>query len=160
MTRKFSRHMPKRNRIGWAHLIAIATLLLAPPLVWGPVGLVPHMIMLLLYLDSRRYCRKKAAKRPGESICQFVRSFEQRSIDPWILRGVYEEFSHGYPIRKSDHFEKDLGFDPEDIDFAYWRIAKRAARGTENTDQNPLFGRVQTVGDLVHFLQQQPRLSG
>ena len=47
----------------------------------------------------------------------------------------------------------------EDLDDLGEDIARLAHRSMEQTDQNPLYGQVQTIADLVHFIQHQPRLS-
>jgi hypothetical protein len=63
------------------------------------------------------------------------------------------------PIRPSDSFSADYGIVDEDLDDLGKDIARLAQRSMAQTEQNPLYGRVQTVADLVHFIQYQPRLS-
>jgi hypothetical protein len=113
-------------------------------------------------LDRRRW-RKVALTRSGESICTFVRAFDWRHTDTWVLRAVYEEFSHHLadadqpiPIRAEDHFFNLDAFDVEELVSA---AAIRAGRTMDNTNLNPYFGMVHTVRDLVHFLEHQPRLA-
>ena len=115
-------------------------------------------------IDSR-YKRGLAASRKEESICDFVRSFDWRKSDTWILRAVYEELTRflsvdgkPVPVRQSDGYEKDLKIDPDDLDDLFLDIAFRARRSTDNCKRNPLYGKVKTVADIVTFLEHQPRL--
>jgi hypothetical protein len=71
----------------------------------------------------------------GESICKFVRDFDSRSTDSWVLRAVYEELSphlqvdgHPLPMRADDRWEEDLKIDSEDMDFRVFLIS-RTGRG-------------------------------
>lgn len=110
-----------------------------------------------MLIDSRR-TKREAESRRGESICGFARSFDRRVIDPWIIRGVYEEFSYLYPVRASDRFWDDLGVDEEDLDDSLLDIAERIGRSLDDAEANPMWAKVVTVGDLVLFLQGQPKL--
>jgi hypothetical protein len=62
------------------------------------------------------------------------------------------------PVRRSDHYQADLGIDSADLDDIARDAAFRARRSMEGWESNPLHGRVQTVGDLVDFLLHQPRI--
>jgi hypothetical protein len=115
-------------------------------------------------LHARRM-RSVAADRTEESICTFVRSFDYRQIDSWILRAVYEELSRysvldgrPLPIRADDRWEEDLKIDPEDLEDLVMDIAQRARRSMDDTKHNPLYGRVKTVRDIVSFFQHQARI--
>jgi len=108
--------------------------------------------------------RRLAASRYEESICRFARSFG-RSADSWILRAVYEEISRfiavdcrAIPIRREDRCAEDLKIDPEDLDDLGRDIAFRARRSMDACDRNPFYGKVKTVGDIVAFLEYQPRI--
>ena len=108
--------------------------------------------------------RRLAVARQGGSICQFARSFD-RSADTWLIRAVYEEISRhlsvdgrAVPVRRQDRCEKDLRIDPDDLDDIARDVAFRARRSMEGVEKNPLYGQVQTVGDLVSFLEHQPRI--
>lgn len=122
------------------------------------------IIVVLGAIRDRRYRRRLAASRASESICTFVRDFDCRQTDTWILRAVYEELSRflaadgrALPIRADDQCcEKDLKIDPEDLDDVALNIAFRAHRSMKNTKQNPLYGKVKTVRDLVSFFEFQP----
>ena len=135
-------------------------------------------IFWISVLVSKRNMRKLAAGRADESICTFVRQFNCRKSDPWILRAVYEELSRysvvdgrPLPIRADDQccgsnldeiewkfLENNLKIDPEDLDDLAHTIAGRAGRSMEDAKQNPFYGKVKTVRDLVGFLEHQPRL--
>lgn len=105
-----------------------------------------------------------AARREGESICQFARSFDTRVVDTWVIRAVYDvlqqqlEFAKAaFPVRPSDDL-KALVIDPDDLDMALApEVARRAGRSVENTEENPYYGKVRTVADLVMFFNAQPR---
>ncbi len=108
--------------------------------------------------------RRLAASRREENICRFARSFD-RSADSWILRAVYEEVSRflevdrrPIPIRREDRCAEDLKIDPEDLDDLARDIAFRARRSMDACDKNPFYGKVKTVGDIVTFLECQPRI--
>ena len=63
------------------------------------------------------------------------------------------------PLRTSDKLEKDLKIDPDDIEDLIPVVAQRTGRCLENTERNPFFGKIETVGDLVLFINNQPRLN-
>ena len=121
------------------------------------------IVRIQLVWDARSR-RQLAASRQDESICEFARSFD-RQTDTWLIRAVFEEASQHLsvdgrmiPIRRQDLCEKDLGIDPEDLDDIAKDAAFRARRSMEDCVKNPLYGKVQTVGDMVTFLEYQPRI--
>jgi hypothetical protein len=133
------------------------------PFVFFVVLALAVMIYIQTVLDKRRQ-RRLAASREGESICDFARSFDRRT-DTWIIRSVYEELSRflaiddrSIPVRRQDRWEKDLGIDPEDLDDLATDVAFRARRAMNDCDKNPLYGKVETVGDIVTFLEHQTRI--
>lgn len=115
---------------------------------------------ILLGLDRRRF-RSLAVGREGESICTFARSFDYRSTDTWIIRAVYEGMRvyipQGFPLRGSDRLDEDLRIDPDDLDDLAVEIGLRAGRSSAGYEANPMFGRVRTLSDFVHFFMHQPR---
>lgn len=122
------------------------------------------LLVWVQWIYEQRGRRRLAASRRDESICEFARSFE-RGTDTWVIRAVYEELSRylsidGKPIsiRREDRCEKDLNIDPEDLDDLARDIAFRARRSMDTCDKNPLYGKVKTVGDIVTFLEYQPRI--
>ena len=165
--RKFSRSMPKtlpRKVIPASAclftVLLIALLALAYSLL-AFVAIVGFILFtaLMNIVDSRRL-RRLAAGRQDVNICTFARSFDRRSTDPWIIRAVYEEFRDYYngalPIMATDRIEEDLRMDWEDLDYLVADIAARAGRSLKHTEQNPLSGNVNSVGDVVAFLYHQP----
>jgi hypothetical protein len=100
-----------------------------------------------------------AARRPAEAMCAFARSFDFRRTDTLVMRAVYEELQPvvTFPIRASHRLIEDLQLDDEDLHFDYLpSIARRVGRALTDAEQNPYYGRVQTVADLVHFMAAQP----
>src|SRR4051812_4630538 len=60
---------------------------------------------------ERRFLRRVAASRGGETNCDFARSFK-RGTDTWILRATYDEFCRfvsvdhrSVPVRREDRCE-------------------------------------------------------
>jgi hypothetical protein len=111
---------------------------------------------------ERRFLRQLAVFRSGETICDFARSFD-RGTDTWVLRAAYEEFcrfvsvdGQPIPVHREDRCEDDLKIDPDDLDDLARDIAFRARRSMGSCEQNPLYGKVKTVGDVVAFLTYQP----
>ena len=116
-------------------------------------------------LWEARLRRHLALSRRDESICNFARSFE-RGTDTWIVRAAYEEVCRfiavdrrPIPVHRDDRCEQDLRVDPEDLDDLARDIAFRARRSMAGCDQNPLYGKVKTVGDIVAFLGHRPRIA-
>jgi hypothetical protein len=164
-----SRKMPKApertlTAIGYIILSLIMAGFIA--LFWyaEPKLLIVGLLFVCFFIPIKWYevhldRRKLAEERKNESICTFARSFNCRIIDTWAIRAVYEELlplNLNSPLRKSDRFEEDLHIDDEELDYMAPDIAYRACRSLENTKNNPLYGKVKTVGDLVLFLNNQP----
>lgn len=99
-----------------------------------------------------------ASERVGESLCSFARSFDCRSIDTWVIRAVYEQVSPlvAFPIRKSDRFDKELDLMYEFNEVAE-EIAERTGRPLDSCEQNPWYGKVVTLEDVVMFFTCQPK---
>jgi len=110
-------------------------------------------------LADRNRIQRNLELRQVESLCSFVRGFNYRTIDTWILRAAYEQVQPlvGFPIRKTDNLRQDLKLDAEDIDDIGEEIAQRTSRQLTDTEMNPYFDRVNTVEDLVLFFSHQPR---
>jgi hypothetical protein len=128
------------------------------------LGAIAVMVCIRMVFWAR-HMRIVAASRVDESICTFVRSFDYRRTDPWILRAVYEELSrylavggHPLPIRADDRWEEDFEIDPDDFADLVVDIAHRAGRSMADTEHNHLYGKVKTVRDIVRFLEHQPRI--
>lgn len=157
----FSRSMPPRETLGPAGRgLALGSLLgflALPGLLSWPLGLVLPTVFLLATWSGRRRDARLAEERQGESLCTFARSFERRSVDPWILRGVYEGLESGFPLRASDRLLEELRLEAEDLEDEAVAIAERAGRSLAGAAANARFGRLESVRDLVLFLQDQPR---
>jgi hypothetical protein len=140
----------------WTHPLAVCA---SAIVLWG-------LVTVSDWLNEKHFARLMRA-RAGESICQFARSFDCRSVDTWVVRAVYEELQAGLalqgmrlPVRVTDRLQKDLRLDADDLDLLLVPdIAQRAGRELSCTQDNPFYGKVTTVGDLVHFLNAQPRLA-
>jgi hypothetical protein len=156
--------------VGWAILatliVGVVFWFVSQPSHILPAVAISAGLWLWIYIEGIRQTRRfdrMALERTGESICEFARHFRSADFDPILIRAVYEttqEF-HGrpdLPIRPSDSFTSDYGILDEDLDDLGDDIARLAHRSMEQTDQNPLYGQLQTVADLVHFMQFQPRL--
>lgn len=170
-----SRFMPKHNRpkvdLGVRILFCVFVVgLLAWALATHPVLTSAGLVLLAATCLSdawlqKRQLRMLASQRPGESICEFARSFDPRVIDTWVIRAVYEQLQANvasslpnFPLRAADRLSRPLIFDQDDLDMAIVpEIAERTGRSLDGLEANPYFGRVQTVHDLVLFFNAQPR---
>lgn len=176
--RKASRFMPKARRptLPWGErlFVAVAALALLVALLsafWAhplTVCSVAAVLGTLVVVEGRRQEKRLAQwvqARSGESICQFARAIGCRKVDTWVVRSVYEELQRYYsarwvlPLRATDRLEDDLRLDSEDLDDVLVDMAQRAGRDLSCPQANPFYDRVTTVGDLVHFLNAQPRLA-
>lgn len=175
--RRASRFMPKAQRpaMPWrgrivmavAALALLCSLLLA---LWAyPITVcsIAVAIWALVVIEERRQSKRlvqRVQARSGESICQFARAIDCRQVDTWVVRSVYEELQRYYsakwalPLRATDRLEEDLQLESEDLEHVLVDMAQRAGRNLSGTQTNPFYGKVTTVGDLVHFLNTQPRL--
>lgn len=169
-----SRKMPKRDEgrslgwLGWSILSLIIGIGSAFWIVadkWQFLFVVGFLILFAFVLIARARLedRRLVRQRPCESICTFSRSFKRGEIDTWVIRAVYEEIASYFPttlqpapIRRDD----DLllwGLDAEEVeDLGKW-VSTRCSRSLKDTTTNPFYGRVRTVGDLVQFLNAQPK---
>jgi len=137
---------------------------LHPLFPWVPAG--TGIAIALLYVMSRRRAAKLrtlAAERQGESICTFVRAYARGDRDPFVLRAVYEGLAPyltvggtGIPLRSTDLLEQDLQVDGEELEFLARDLATRSGRALTDSQANPYYSRIKTIGDLVAFLRAQP----
>ncbi|RII24945.1 MAG: hypothetical protein CXR30_19450 [Geobacter sp.] len=132
------------------------------------LAIVVALAVTTVYSNKRhnQKLREMADERSNEGICSFARSFERNQVDTWILRAVHEELQHYMkfpegtcPLRASDRLEKDLKIDPDDIEDLIPIVAQRTGRSLEHTERNPFFGKIETVGDFVLFINNQPRVN-
>jgi hypothetical protein len=157
---------------GWALLALLGGAyvygLWAKPLLVGGFPLVVAAVVTIDHFRMKRHLQALAAERPGESLCTFARGFEVRATDTWVIRAVYEQLQDhlkgeyaSFPIRATDRLEEDLQLDPDDLalDIAA-EIAERTGRSFANTNDNPYYGKVTTVADVVAFFCAQARSAG
>jgi hypothetical protein len=149
--------------LGWA-IFRIGRLLYLYPLVLLLAIPLSILAWFLIRRDNLKW-QHLAASRSDESICDFARSFDYRRTDTWILRAVYEELSRyisrqdqPFSIRADDRLDDDGLIDSEDLCYVVVDIAARAGRSLANPEQNPYYDKVHSVRDLVHYLEQQPKL--
>ena len=182
MTRIPSRYMPTYEEISTqkSQWIAYSFLILSTGsigyLIWYEpwlgffivLAIFAVHILSLISPDSEYELNieKLAKQRKNEDIGTFTRSLDYRNIDTWIIRSTYEEISHelgfrnkSLPIRISDDLEKDLELDDEDLFYIYNRIVARVGISNKETEKNPYYGKVETVKDLILFLNAQPKLA-
>ena len=144
--------------IGYIYVIWIDPMSIV--FIWAVVFLAS-----ISYLFSDNNLKILLEQREDEDIGTFARSLDYRSIDTWIIRAVYEEINselgfkdNTLPIRASDNLAKDLKLDDEDLFFIYNRVATRAGISDEDIEKNPYYNRVETVEDMILFLNTQPRV--
>ena len=187
MMKRFSRHMlPRedfqhvRKQKNWRAycvgglFLAFMLCMLLLNLWTQPVATLAFLTILILLTwclaaaESKRL-RALAASRAGEGICQSARQARCCENDPWVVRAVYEELAHqtarfakaaDFPVRWDDAIWQTLKMDEEDVENAYLPVmAWRAGRSLDKTRETPWAGKVETAGDLVRFLNAQPRLA-
>jgi hypothetical protein len=172
-----SRHMPKYRPMpmgitAWLFLVALGSagvhLLFNKPFASALVA----ALLSLAYLATRprikreeKKLRELAASREGQSICEFAREFDLRTSDSWVVRAVYEQVQKqlihihpAFPLRGMDRLKEDLNLDDDDLDLDIApEVEQRTGRSLTNASDNPYFGKVRTVSDLVLFFQSQGR---
>ena len=113
----------------------------------------------------RRHLHALAESREQDSICTFVRSLPIRTLDPWVVRAVFEQLQDylrdsqaAFPLRPADRLVEDLRIDMDDLDEALiWNIARRSGRSLRDSRVNPHYGQVTTVEGLIWFFCAQPK---
>lgn len=115
--------------------------------------------------EKRRY-EALAGSRQGVSICEFARSFDARQTDTWIMRATYQELQQwlqpyvtAFPVCASDRLSADLHLEADDVDDLLQEIAARSGRSLEKAEDNPWYGSVHTVKDMVAFINAQAATS-
>ena len=106
-----------------------------------------------------------AAARHDQSICEFAREFDPRTVDTWVIRAVYEQLQHyledvvpKFPLHADDLLLDHIVADPDDLDLdLVSEIAQRTGRSLDGAQQNPFYDRVTTVRGLVLFFNAQPK---
>lgn len=115
---------------------------------------------------EKRRLEDLCSLRNEESICSFARSFSARHVDTWVIRAAHQEiqqwmepFISDFPVRSSDLLLEDLHIDPDDIEALVVEIATRSGHSLDEIENNPFSGTLNTVRDLVLFIDAQPRLA-
>lgn len=121
---------------------------------------------LVASVDRRMQLSELSKARIGNPLCNFARSFDARHVDTWIIRAVWDALQfyigrrgHSFPLLPKDQIVDDLSIDPEDLEDIAMDVAKRTGHSVDDFETNPLFGSVESVGDLVLFVNHQPRLA-
>jgi hypothetical protein len=178
-----SRHMKKYERRGpgWLGWLVLASFVIAM-VAWLASAVLKHPVPTLVVIavvgafavvssqhDKRRIAalRRLGQWRHGQSICNFAREFNLREVDPWVVRAVYEqlqaelrEVHPNFPIRAADKLVGSLVLDADDLDMGLIQeIEARTMRSLNRSNDNPYYGRVLTVRELVLFFNAQPRTS-
>ena len=130
------------------------------------LSLLVGWVYVSITLENRRIL--KSSKERGEAnICEFARSFDYRNTDTKVIRTVWNYISKemlcvkGRPfhVRADDHLENDLQIDTEDLEDFLTDTSKKLNISIEQTEQNPYYDKVETVADLVHFIDHQKKLT-
>ncbi|CAN5863194.1 hypothetical protein BH11PSE12_BH11PSE12_05960 [soil metagenome] len=170
-----SRHMPKykprpAGLVAWVFVTMIASGLAYAAISSPSVAAVALLLLIAAFLIARSVAKREeealrrlAEARAGESICEFARDFDNRAVDTWIVRAVYEQIQGqlkhihpAFPVRASDRLKEDLRLDDDDLDMDIaMQVEQRTGRSLDQTKANPLLGKVKTVRDLVLFFQAQ-----
>jgi hypothetical protein len=122
------------------------------------------LLIGFLGLIERIRLKRIARQREEDSICTFVRSLDYRSLDTGVIREVYNHLQawlgyreQSFPIRVSDSIDRDYRMDPLDLDDMLLEVATKTNRDLSDTTKNPLYDRVENVGDMIEFICHQPR---
>ncbi len=105
-----------------------------------------------------------ADQRAGETLADFFQQFDPDRVDSWVIRAAYERLQQvvwpdrALPFHADDDFTEQLYTDPDDLEvLVIIPVAKRLGRSLNAFEQNPYYQRIETVGDLVMFINAQPK---
>jgi acyl carrier protein len=116
----------------------------------------------------QHYRLKSIALNRGEAdICAYARSFDYGNVDTKIMRAVFENVQEWvgkyegkpFPVQANDDFDEIYQMDSDDLDEIYWEVADELGISTDRAEENPYYGKVKSVKELVLFLHNQPRAS-
>ncbi|MEY4589734.1 MAG: hypothetical protein RL497_1810 [Pseudomonadota bacterium] len=169
-----SRFMPKcpakiANKLVLFFVTVLLTaILILQPMLFAFLAAATLLIGTMVHFENiktKRYFDTLFEERKHLSIGQFAQEFDARTIDTRIIRAVYEEIQailptqHKIPIKASDNLLNIFKLDADDLDLDLApAIAHRTGRSFENNKNNPLYGKVVTVRDLVLFFNYQAQL--
>lgn len=113
--------------------------------------------------EKRRF-EEMCSIRDEKSLCTFARSFSTRHVDTWVIRAAHQEiqllmksYVPAFPVCASDLLLDDLRLEFEDIEDLLMDIAARSGHSLDGSENNPFYGKIKTVRDLVLFINAQPR---
>jgi len=165
-----SRHMPPLERgkmtiPGWIFLGALAAGAIVF-VIHFPYSLIPIALLVITCVASdRAYLTRLRVHTAGREpdLCAFARAFDRRMIDPRLIRATWDEITDylkgvrdPFPLKPTDRIVADLEIDLEDMEEIVIRIADRAGYSLKEYEKNPRYKNMQTIGDLVLFLNEQP----
>lgn len=126
------------------------------------IGVIAGIVAV--YESTRHRRLAKLRNDRSDTICDFGKSFNLRTVDPWIVRATHEALGayldDKQPIislRASDSIHRDLGIHPEEMWELLLDVTERSGYDLTDCESNPLFGRITTVQDFVLFINQQPK---
>ncbi|WP_196139626.1 hypothetical protein [Aliikangiella sp. G2MR2-5] len=171
--KKASRFMPEYNakKANKPALLVLSAVVLVvfiyqPVFLLIPLG-VAVLVMLCVAIEQpgiEKYFQNLCEDRKGLSICDFSREFDPKVVDTWIIRAVYEQLQvalptkQKVPIRASDSLFDTLKLDEDDIELdLVEEVAQRTGRSLSEYKNNPYYGKVTTVQNLVLFFNHQAR---
>jgi acyl carrier protein len=150
-----------------AHLLLLAIVFFHKPVLGLSIVLVIAGLTGLTEFRRRRRLAQLAATREGESLCTFARSFDDRAIDTWVIRAVFEELrpyckfgKRTLPLRANDHLANDLFIDSDDLVETMFDIEARTGRWLDDQQLVASPPKIQTVRDLVMFFTTRPLREG
>jgi len=122
------------------------------------------LLVISSFLHHRRLS-SLAMERGSSDLSTFVRSLDLGDADAEIAREVfahlqdYLEECQGqpFPVQADDSFRDHYRMDDEDLDDLYSEVAEKLGISTERPEGNPYFEKVETVRDLVLFLNHQAK---
>ncbi|WP_444943585.1 hypothetical protein ACJJIK_19135 [Microbulbifer sp. ZKSA006] len=171
--RTASRFMPKYKAeraskfTSFAFLTAVLALFIYQPIYFLALAGLGLLAIICGHIEQPkidRHFQQLCEKRKDLSIGEFAREFERKTVDTWIIRAVYEQLQAALPtkqqvpIQASDKLFNTLKLDEDDLDLdLIEQIAQRTGRSLAGCGNNPYYGKVTTVRNLVLFFNRQPR---
>ncbi|KAF7786131.1 hypothetical protein PRUB_a0602 [Pseudoalteromonas rubra] len=121
--------------------------------------------MILSAIEHMRL-KKIALMRGKPNIYAYARSFDCHNVDSMIVCEVYnlvQEWAGEYngapfPVQADDTFDGVYRMDTDDLGDIYCEAAHRLGISKENAEANAYYDKVETVKDLVLFLNEQPKI--
>jgi hypothetical protein len=122
------------------------------------IGFALLMGLAIVFLSAQHRRATLKRSRSGRTEDTFVAELAAQGFDPLLARAAYVYLhTHQrapFPLEPLDDLERDLGFDPEDIDQTVRELLQQTGRAHF---PGLLSSPIVTVQDLVRFLQASPR---